>query len=189
MFGNVGYSYSLHYIAEKKERCGIISSIKMDIDGLRLEPRFSSLASFITLRKKRTLRDYLIHKWISMDFVSNQVSHPLLPSLHCGKKRTLRDYLIHKWISMDFVSNQGSHPLLPSLHCGKKRTLRDYLIHKNGFRWTSSRTKVLIPCFLHYIAERAGFEPAVQLPVRQFSKLVVSATHPSLQGFKELAQN
>jgi len=24
----------------------------------------------------------------------------------------------------------------------------------------------------------AGFEPAVRLPVRQFSKLVVSATHP-----------
>gem|GEM_PF-2258450 len=33
-------------------------------------------------------------------------------------------------------------------------------------------------------AERAGFEPAVQLPVRQFSKLVVSATHPSLLGSK-----
>jgi hypothetical protein len=30
-------------------------------------------------------------------------------------------------------------------------------------------------------AERGGFEPPVQLPVRQFSKLVVSATHPSLQ--------
>ena len=28
-------------------------------------------------------------------------------------------------------------------------------------------------------AVRAGFEPAVQFPVRQFSKLVVSATHPS----------
>ena len=35
-------------------------------------------------------------------------------------------------------------------------------------------------------AERAGFEPAVRLPVRQFSKLVVLATHPSLQWFKEL---
>ena len=32
----------------------------------------------------------------------------------------------------------------------------------------------------------AGFEPAVQLPVRQFSKLVVSATHPSHLGSKEL---
>jgi hypothetical protein len=27
-------------------------------------------------------------------------------------------------------------------------------------------------------AVRAGFEPAVRLPVRQFSKLLVSATHP-----------
>ncbi len=32
-----------------------------------------------------------------------------------------------------------------------------------------------------YNAERGGFEPPVQLPVRQFSKLVVSATHPPLQ--------
>ena len=30
------------------------------------------------------------------------------------------------------------------------------------------------------MAERAGFEPAVPLRVRQFSKLLVSATHPSL---------
>ena len=27
-------------------------------------------------------------------------------------------------------------------------------------------------------AEEGGFEPPVQLPVRQFSKLLVSATHP-----------
>jgi hypothetical protein len=27
-------------------------------------------------------------------------------------------------------------------------------------------------------AVRAGFEPAVRFPVRQFSKLVVSASHP-----------
>ena len=31
-------------------------------------------------------------------------------------------------------------------------------------------------------AVRGGFEPPVQLPVRQFSKLVVSATHPSHQA-------
>jgi hypothetical protein len=34
---------------------------------------------------------------------------------------------------------------------------------------------------LKNFAEREGFEPSVQLPVRQFSKLVVSATHPSLR--------
>ena len=28
-------------------------------------------------------------------------------------------------------------------------------------------------------AEAGGFEPPVRLPVRQFSKLVVSATHPN----------
>ena len=32
-------------------------------------------------------------------------------------------------------------------------------------------------------AEKGGFEPPVQLPVRQFSKLLVSATHPSLLTF------
>ena len=30
-------------------------------------------------------------------------------------------------------------------------------------------------------AEKGGFEPPVQFPVRQFSKLLVSATHPPLQ--------
>ena len=32
-------------------------------------------------------------------------------------------------------------------------------------------------------AERGGFEPPVQFPVRQFSKLLVSATHPSFLAF------
>ncbi|MEY4142259.1 MAG: hypothetical protein RL110_1631, partial [Bacteroidota bacterium] len=58
---------------------------------------------------------------------------------------------------------------------------RDYL------RWSplhrceaSARTlRFLIPLILHFVAVGAGFEPAVQLPVRQFSKLLVSATHPS----------
>ena len=31
---------------------------------------------------------------------------------------------------------------------------------------------------LFFSAEEGGFEPPVQLPVRQFSKLLVSATHP-----------
>ena len=33
--------------------------------------------------------------------------------------------------------------------------------------------------FISYPAEGGGFEPPVPLRVRQFSKLVVSATHPS----------
>ncbi len=32
---------------------------------------------------------------------------------------------------------------------------------------------------IFFFAEGGGFEPPVQLPVRQFSKLLVSATHPS----------
>jgi hypothetical protein len=38
-------------------------------------------------------------------------------------------------------------------------------------------------------AVRAGFEPAVQLPVRQFSKLVVLATHPPHQLFSLASAN
>ena len=33
-------------------------------------------------------------------------------------------------------------------------------------------------------AEAGGFEPPVRLPVRQFSKLLVSATHPNFQNSK-----
>ena len=42
-------------------------------------------------------------------------------------------------------------------------------------------TEVLLLRFLMLSAVGGGFEPPVQLPVRQFSKLVVSATHPSHQ--------
>ncbi len=38
-----------------------------------------------------------------------------------------------------------------------------------------------------YLAEKGGFEPPVPLRVRQFSKLLVSATHPSLLRRKWLA--
>ena len=79
--------------------------------------------------------------------------------------------------------------LIPSSFITLRRE-RDYLNFLSSvFDGLASRTfSGSHPFFLHYIAERAGFEPAVQLPVRQFSKLVVSATHPSLQGFKELGR-
>ena len=66
-----------------------------------------------------------------------------------------------------------------------------------GIFWRSVKNSVHFPCnfqdtkraasvclsttcgFLS--AVRGGFEPPVRLPVRQFSKLVVSATHPSHQ--------
>ncbi len=32
-----------------------------------------------------------------------------------------------------------------------------------------------------FVAEREGFEPSVQFPVRQFSKLVLSASQPPLR--------
>ena len=41
--------------------------------------------------------------------------------------------------------------------------------------------------WLHpFSAVRGGFEPPVRLPARQFSKLLVSATHPSHQDSKRL---
>ena len=43
-------------------------------------------------------------------------------------------------------------------------------------------TEVLLLRFLMLSAVRGGFEPPVRLPVRQFSKLLVSATHPSHQS-------
>ena len=43
-------------------------------------------------------------------------------------------------------------------------------------RYYEKRNPLKVP----FLAEKGGFEPPVQLPVRQFSKLLVSATHPSL---------
>ena len=37
-------------------------------------------------------------------------------------------------------------------------------------------------------AEAGGFEPPVRLPVRQFSKLLVSATHPHFLDRRKLRQ-
>ena len=59
---------------------------------------------------------------------------------------------------------------------GKKYTLPSFcrgLKHVETFQETS----------LLGFAERARFELAEELPLRQFSKLVVSATHPPLRGF------
>ena len=48
-----------------------------------------------------------------------------------------------------------------------------------GLRYIPNRPK---PILFFRCAVRAGFEPAVQFPVRQFSKLVVSASHPPHRG-------
>ena len=47
------------------------------------------------------------------------------------------------------------------------------------FNSVGLKTKKPTNRFISWLfAEAGGFEPPVQLPVRQFSKLVVSATHP-----------
>ena len=45
-------------------------------------------------------------------------------------------------------------------------------------RFVKNKKRLRLLCYLS--AERAGFEPAVQLPVRQFSKLFLSATQAPL---------
>ena len=49
----------------------------------------------------------------------------------------------------------------------------------NGLPVYKKSPQALLESFFCCCAVRGGFEPPVRLPVRQFSKLVVSATHPS----------
>ena len=64
----------------------------------------------------------------------------------------------------------------------------DFFIIPTGCRWhpvqAFSLDRLLKQTWIvaqeKSLAERGGFEPPVRLPVRQFSKLLVSATHPSL---------
>jgi hypothetical protein len=67
-----------------------------------------------------------------------------------------------------------NNPLIINLLGGR-------LVGIAGFEPTTSwsQTRHSNRAELHPDAVREGFEPSVQLPVRQFSKLVVSATHPS----------
>ncbi len=70
--------------------------------------------------------------------------------------------------------------------------LRNLVLYKSG--WQDSNLRPPAPkagaiAGLRYTpnlvssAEKGGFEPPVPFPVRQFSKLLVSATHPSLRCF------
>ncbi len=52
-----------------------------------------------------------------------------------------------------------------------------FVLQPFEFVYTNSKLYLFL-----YLAEAGGFEPPVQLPVRQFSKLVVSATHPHFLG-------
>ena len=58
---------------------------------------------------------------------------------------------------------------------------QDFLVGAAGFEpaTSCSQSRRDNRATLRPVAVRAGFEPAVRLPVRQFSKLLVSATHPS----------
>ena len=53
-----------------------------------------------------------------------------------------------------------------------------------GFLHTKIRWSCLT--ILFSVVEEGGFEPPVRLHVRQFSKLLVSATHPSFQTLADL---
>ena len=76
--------------------------------------------------------------------------------------------------------NQALHPYISPCHKpGSPGFLGGFLGgYKSERGCKLLTTSALQPLF----AVRGGFEPPVQLPVRQFSKLVVSATHPSHQN-------
>ena len=72
----------------------------------------------------------------------------------------------------------------PPCRGGRIRTC-DLLV-PNQARWPDYATpRTEVRYGLNLVAVGAGFEPAVQLPVRQFSKLLVSASHPSHHVFNE----
>ena len=69
------------------------------------------------------------------------------------------------------MKNQTAHAVLFfCFHAFAQAELGSAYKQKNPASWV-----------FHLVAEGGGFEPPEQFPVRQFSKLVVSATHPSLQ--------
>jgi hypothetical protein len=88
--------------------------------------------------------------------------------------------------SLCYGSNPRDFSSLRMILCtANTRRERDYFVLFALLRVEPARLLIPQNDLLHcQYAERAGFEPAVQLPVRQFSKLVVSATHPSLQCSK-----
>ena len=85
-----------------------------------------------------------------------------------------------------FVGVPGFEPGTPwsQTRCASRAALHPekyYLNYRTLFLliFVNNLTFILPNC-----AERGGFEPPVQSPVRQFSKLLVSATHPSLLVFE-----
>jgi hypothetical protein len=62
-----------------------------------------------------------------------------------------------------------------------KNTIKDGIIKCRPLLLQRMEWNKKKPFFQRAFAEAGGFEPPVQFPVRQFSKLVVSATHPHFQ--------
>ncbi len=105
----------------------------------------------VSLTSGRTLWFSSLH----LHFIAVGAGLPTVLSLRSGRNLWFSSLHLH------FVAVGAGLPTVLSLRSG--RTL-----------WFSS-------LHLHFVAVGAGFEPAVQLPVRQFSKLLVSASHPSHQ--------
>ena len=70
------------------------------------------------------------------------------------------------------------HPIMSELLLSDKihKKTEARLDFRSCFRYHSVSPRIRF-------AEEGGFEPPVQLPVRQFSKLLVSATHPPFLSF------
>ena len=69
--------------------------------------------------------------------------------------------------------------IISNLHFDDKlMNERRQISPRNQTHRSKKKKQIKISTSLHN-AEAGGFEPPVRLPVRQFSKLVVSATHPN----------
>ena len=65
------------------------------------------------------------------------------------------------------------------LHAWEACVLTVRRTHRSLIDLKRAKSIKLSSFYLENLAEAGGFEPPVRLPVRQFSKLVVSATHPN----------
>ena len=75
--------------------------------------------------------------------------------------------------------------MLDGLHLETKIYEKSTVINWYTVLWLLEWRFNWIPSF-SLVAEAGGFEPPVRLPVRQFSKLVVSATHPNFLLFRSV---
>ena len=108
-----------------------------------------------------------------MVFISNFLLH------FCDSKNFCSRNCSRNWLRYD------CQPMLDGLHLETKIYEKSTVINWYTVLWLLEWRFNWIPSF-NLVAEAGGFEPPVRLPVRQFSKLVVSATHPNFLLFRSV---